>query len=64
MAHLLGVDRRRYYEWVAAARSGWSDREWRLVALADRVGQLWEASDSMGRPGFTLIWPPKTGRSA
>jgi transposase InsO family protein len=45
MAELLGVDRRRYYDWVAAKSRGWTDDEWRMYALAEEVVRLWEASD-------------------
>jgi transposase InsO family protein len=45
MAELLGVDRRRYYDWVAAKTRGWTDDEWKMVALADEVVRLYDASE-------------------
>jgi len=45
MADLLGVDRRRYYEWAAAQRRGWTTRESTMMALADEVVRLHDASD-------------------
>jgi transposase InsO family protein len=45
MAELLGVDRRRYYEWEAAQAAGWTDKQWWWVAFAEEVMRLWEASD-------------------
>jgi len=45
MARLLGVDRRRYYEWVKARYSPWSEREGFMIALADRISQRFILSD-------------------
>jgi len=45
MAELLGVDRRRYYEWEAAQAGGWTDKQWWWVPFVDEVYRLWEASD-------------------
>ena len=44
MALLLGVDRRRYYEWLAA-KDGPTEAEARMVALVDEVVRLHDASD-------------------
>ena len=44
MAYLLGVDRRRYYEWAAANRAGWDTRTWQMVALVDEVTRLHDRS--------------------
>jgi transposase InsO family protein len=45
MAELLGVDRRRYYDWAVAQTRGWTDREWRAYALADIIGWVHDMSD-------------------
>ena len=45
MAALLGVDRRRYYEWEAAQANGWTDKQWWWVPFVDETVRLWEASD-------------------
>jgi len=45
MAALLGVDRRRYYEWEAAQAAGWSDAQWWWVSFVDEVTRLHDASD-------------------
>ena len=45
MAELLGVDRRRYYDWVAARGRGPTLREQAMAALVARVTTLHEASD-------------------
>jgi len=46
MAHLLGVNRRRYYEWLKAKYAPWTNREWFMVSLVDEVTRLHEASDA------------------
>ena len=44
MARLLGVDRRRYYDWVTARTAPWTQREWFTVGLADEVTRLHDRS--------------------
>jgi transposase InsO family protein len=45
MADLLGVDRRRYYEWVQDQHRGVTDREWAMIALVDEVTRIHDSSD-------------------
>jgi transposase InsO family protein len=45
MADLLGVDRRRYYEWETAQAAGWTNKQWWWVPFVDEVVRLWDASD-------------------
>jgi transposase InsO family protein len=45
MALLLGVDRRRYYEWLAAKDGPPTEAEARMIALVDEVVRLHDASD-------------------
>jgi transposase InsO family protein len=45
MAELLGVDRRRYYEWERAHKAGWTAKQWWWVPFIDEVMRLWDASD-------------------
>ena len=45
MADLLGVDRRRYYDWVGAQVRAWTNQEARAYALADIISWVHDMSD-------------------
>jgi transposase InsO family protein len=45
MAQLLGVDRRRFYEWEQAQSAGWTNKQWWWYPFVDEVCRLWDASD-------------------
>ena len=45
MAQLLGVDRRRYYDWVRDKDRGFTNREWVMIAVVDEVTRIHDYSD-------------------